>query len=408
MHRVQSSSVKSSHRSTPVAHLLWRLVLIGAVLLVGQASPVLAASAPTVSGASPSSGPVKGGQVIVIKGADFTGTTAVKFGAVAATSYAVMSDSKIVAVVPDAAAAGAQLLTVTNATGTNTTGYSYTYGAPKVTKMDPGWATTTTASTITITGSGFLGAVAADVKFGATAATAAWVVSDTQMVVTTPTGGSEGVVDLTVTRNSVISDTTGTGDDFLFAASAPTVSALSATGTDGVAIGSLLTITGTQLLGVTKVYFGSSKVTNTSDIVIASATSMTVKVPTRSNGPIDVLVETAAGTSLSNLSTGFNYYSTTAPTISSLTPTVFDKDATTGGGTFLVSGRGFTGLTTSDVTMKCTTDITPTSVTPVSDTNVIVVIPGNAGSTAEYCDLEIANPIDGTKVTTKTSAIRYV
>ncbi len=161
-------------------------------------------------------------------------------------------------------------------------------------------------------------------------------------------------------------------------------------------------------MGVTKVYFGSTKVTNTSDVVIASATSMTVKVPRRSNGPVDVLVETAAGTSLSNLSTGFNYYTSSAPTISSLTPSVFDKAAVGGGGTFLVSGRGFTGLTTSDVTMKCTTDITPTSVTPVGDTNVIVVIPGNAVGTAQYCDLDIANPVDGTKVTTKTSAIRYV
>ncbi len=408
MHRDQLSSPKSSHRSTSVPKLFWRLVLIAAMLMVGQASPAMAASIPTVTGSTPSSGPVKGGQVIIIKGSDFTGTTAVSFGAVSATSYAVMSDTKIVAVVPDAAAAGSQLLTVTNATGPNTTGGSYTYGAPTVTKVDPGWATTSAAGTITITGTGFLGAVAADVKFGATAATAIWVISNTQLVATTPTGGSEGVVDVTVTRNSVVSDTSTTKSDFLFASGAPTLSALSGSGTDAVAVGSLLTLTGTQLLGVTTVYFGSSKVTNTADIVIASATSMTVKVPSRSNGPVDVLVETAAGTSLSNLSTGFNYYTTLAPTISSLTPTVFDKAATTGGGTFLVAGRGFTGLTTTDVTMKCTTDIVPTSVVPVSDTNVIVVIPGNVGSTAEYCDLEIANPVDGTKVTTETDAIRYV
>ena len=367
----------------------------------------MAASAPTVSSASPSGGPVKGGQVILIKGSDFTGTTAVKFGTVSATSYAVMSDTRIVAVVPDASAAGSQLVAVTNGTGTNTTGFSYTYGAPTVTKVEPGWATTSAASTITVTGSGFTGAVAADVKFGATAATAIWVISDTQLVANSPTGGSEGVVELTVTRNSVVSDTSGTKSDFLFAAGIPTVTALSGSGTNAVAVGSNLTLTGTQFLGVTQVNFGTTKVLS-ADITIASATSLTVKVPAHANGPVDVTVLTAAGTSLTNLATDFNYYSTEAPTITSLSPAVFDKAASTGGGTFLVYGRGLVGLAKTDVTLKCTTDITPTSVLAVSDTNLIVVIPGNVGSTAEYCDLEIANAVDGAKTTTKTNAIRYV
>jgi hypothetical protein len=383
--------------------------MVAALVLLGQASPVMAASAPTVSSASPSRGPVKGGQVILIKGSDFTGTTAVKFGTVSATSYAVMSDTRIVAVVPDASAAGAQLIAVTNATGTNTTGFSYTYGAPSVTKVEPAWAKTTAASTITVTGSGFTGAVAADVKFGTTAATAIWVISDTQLVATSPTTGtSEGVVELTVTRNSVVSDTTGTKSDFLFASGIPTVTALSGSGTNAVAVGSNLTLTGTQFLGVTQVNFGNTKVTASADMTIASATSMTVKVPSRSNGPVDVTVTTAAGTSLTNLATGFAYYSTDAPTITSLSPAVFDKAATGGGGTFLVYGRGLVGLAKTDVTLKCTTDITPTSVLAVSDTNLIVVIPGNVGSTAEYCDLEIANAVDGSKKTTKTDAIRYV
>ena len=406
MRRERSSSARSKGSASILNHV-WRLLLIAALLLFGQASPVMAASAPTVSSASPSGGPVKGGQVILIKGSDFTGTTAVKFGTVSATSYAVMSDTRIVAVVPDASAAGSQLVAVTNATGTNTTGFSYTYGAPTVTKVEPGWAKTSAASTITVTGSGFSGAVAADVKFGATAASAIWVISDTQLVANSPTGGSEGVVELTVTRNSVVSDTSGTKSDFLFAAGIPTVTALSGSGTNAVAVGSNLTLTGTQFLGVTQVNFGTTKVLS-ADITIASATSLTVKVPAHANGPVDVTVLTAAGTSLTNLATDFNYYSTEAPTITSLSPAVFDKAASTGGGTFLVYGRGLVGLAKTDVTLKCTTDITPTSVLAVSDTNLIVVIPGNVGSTAEYCDLEIANAVDGSKTTTKTDAIRYV
>jgi hypothetical protein len=310
------------------------------------------------------------------------------------------------------------LIKVTTTDGTNSTGASFEYKATTIKSVTPAHASPSAASIVVITGTGFTGAVASEVKFGTHDADTIWVVSDSQIVAKTPiTGGgttvANGEVDVTVTRNSVASATSDKSK-FLFTPGLPTITTLGTTsaeitGTDGAAAGTLLTITGTQLWAVKQVTFGSAKVTAAADIVVATdGLTMTVKVPTRSSGPVDVIVKNAAGSSLTNLKTSFNYYSSAAPKINSVSKNVFDKTATTGGGTFLVAGSGFTGVTTSDVTLKCTTDITPSTVTPVSDTSVIVTISGNAASAAEACDLEIANPIDGTKVTTKTDAIRYV
>ena len=78
------------------------------------ANPYSASSAPVVTSATPS-GAAAGAQVTV-KGQYFTGATAVKFAAVSATTFTVVSDSTIVAVVP-AGTAGSAPVSVTNATG---------------------------------------------------------------------------------------------------------------------------------------------------------------------------------------------------------------------------------------------------------------------------------------------------
>lgn len=396
-------------KSSRLRSLIAGIVLF-AGMLTGFAMPAHAADAPTVTAVTPSGGPVDGGQVVVIKGTSFTGATAVKFGTVSATSFGVMTDKSIVAVVPDAVAAGDQLITVTTADGTNATGKSYKYGGPTVTAVSPAWAKTTASSIVTVTGSGFTGAVAADVKIGGKIAVAVWVISDKSMVVKTPIAASgdvvEGVTDVIVTRNSVAS---ATGKStFLFASGPPTITGLTdgasaVVGTDGVAVGEELTVTGTQLLGVTQVNFGKTKVTS-SGITIVSATKLTVTLPKAADGPIDVVLTSAAGSSITNLKTPFNYYSTKAPVVTSLYPGVLPKAA---GGTFLVYGKGFTGLVKADITIKCATDLTPASVLAVSDTALIVVAPANASDAAGTCDLEIANPVDALLVGTLADAVRY-
>lgn len=90
-------------------------------------NPYSAAVAPVVTAASPS-GAAAGAQV-QISGQHFTGTvasTGVKFGGVAATSWIVVSDSTIVAVMPTGTAGSAPIV-VTNATGASNS-FAYTRG----------------------------------------------------------------------------------------------------------------------------------------------------------------------------------------------------------------------------------------------------------------------------------------
>jgi len=88
-------------------------------------------AAATVTGVSPGSGPVSGGTSVTITGSGFTGATAVNFGATAASSFTVNSDSSITATAPPATAVGPADVTVTTPSGTSATSsadqYTYTY-----------------------------------------------------------------------------------------------------------------------------------------------------------------------------------------------------------------------------------------------------------------------------------------
>jgi plastocyanin len=78
------------------------------------------AIAPTVKRVSPSKGPMGGGTTVTIAGANFTGATAVKFGAIAATSFEVTSPTSITAVSP-AEAKATVIVSVTTPSGTSAT-----------------------------------------------------------------------------------------------------------------------------------------------------------------------------------------------------------------------------------------------------------------------------------------------
>lgn len=104
------------------------MTFTGDGVLAAITNPYAAAAVPVIATASPS-GVAVGGQVS-ITGNGFTGTvptTGVKFGATNATSWVVLSDSLLVAVMP-AGSAGAANVTVTNAAGVSTA-FTYTRGA---------------------------------------------------------------------------------------------------------------------------------------------------------------------------------------------------------------------------------------------------------------------------------------
>lgn len=98
------------------------------VALAAITNPGVAATVPLILSALPTA--IAVGGVVTITGSGFASTiatTGVKFGATNATSWSVVSDSVIVAVMP-AGSAGAANVTVTNAVGVSTA-FAYTRGA---------------------------------------------------------------------------------------------------------------------------------------------------------------------------------------------------------------------------------------------------------------------------------------
>ncbi|HSZ54098.1 MAG TPA: immunoglobulin domain-containing protein, partial [Tepidisphaeraceae bacterium] len=94
------------------------------------------APVPGVTGLNPTIGGLTGGTNVSITGSNFTGTEAVWFGGVAASSFTVNSATQITAVAPAALAAGSVDVTVTTAGGTSATSSAdrFTYvAAPSIT-----------------------------------------------------------------------------------------------------------------------------------------------------------------------------------------------------------------------------------------------------------------------------------
>jgi uncharacterized repeat protein (TIGR03803 family) len=79
---------------------------------------------PSITGFSPSSGPV--GTSVKISGNSFTGTTAVTFGGVAATSFQVIKDTEVDAFVPAGAVTGKIAVTTPGGTATTATNFTVT------------------------------------------------------------------------------------------------------------------------------------------------------------------------------------------------------------------------------------------------------------------------------------------
>jgi IPT/TIG domain len=188
------------------------VIVLGAILGVHANAAV-----PVVTSLLPNDGLANAFTQIDISGTNFTGATAVNFGAAPATSFTVSTDELIMAVVPFASA-GIVDVTVTNTDGTSATSpsdqYTYVLAAPAVTGVSPTSGATPGGTTVTLIGTSFTGATS--VNFGAIAVTSFTVVSDTSITATSPPG-TAGTVDITVTTPGGTS-VTSAADQFTYAA----------------------------------------------------------------------------------------------------------------------------------------------------------------------------------------------
>jgi hypothetical protein len=152
-----------------------------------------------VTNISPSGGPIAGGTTVTVTGTNFTGATAVDFGATPGTGVVVNGGGTSLTVTSPAASAGTVDVTVVTPEGTSATSAAdaFTYfGVPTVTWVSPHAGTTAGGNSVTVTGSNLAGATAVD--FGANPGTR--VVANgagTSLTVTSP-AGAIGTVDVTV------------------------------------------------------------------------------------------------------------------------------------------------------------------------------------------------------------------
>ncbi len=232
------------------------------------------------------------GATVTITGINFTGSTAVSFGGVAASSFTVVNSTTITAVVGNGASGN---VSVTNTFGTHATaGFTY-LPPPTITSFSP--VSAGSGTTVIITGTNFTNVTA--VRFGGVNANSFNVVNSTTINAVVSFGASGAV---SVTASGGTASLAG----FTFIP-APTLSSFSPafTGTGGI-----VTITGTNLSTATTVSFGGVAA---SSFTVINPTTITAVVGSGASGNVSVI--TGGG---STLLPGFTYI--TNPVIHSFAP----------------------------------------------------------------------------------------
>lgn len=338
---------------------------------------------PTVTGfAGPADGAAAGGYGLQINGTNLRQVSAVYFGTTAALINGSFGTSVSVRV---PAGTGTVHVTVVTPGGTSaaTDADLFTFvPRPVVTAVTPSAGPTAGGTPVTISGSGFTAATA--VQFGPHLVGSFHVVSDSTITTFAPAGSD--TVNVIVTSDGGASATSA-ADQYTYTA-APTVTAISpAAGPQ--AGGTIVTITGTNLMGACCVQFGSNAA---SAMHVDSNTQITATAP-GGNGTVDVTVTSAGGTSATSAADRYTYAN--GPVITGLSPT---SGATAGGTTVTISGTDFTGA--SSVSFG---SVAAASYSVDSNTQITAVSPpGAAGSV----DVSVTTP-GGTTPTVAADKFTY-
>jgi hypothetical protein len=339
---------------------------------------------PTVSGVSPTSGPVEGGTAITITGTSFDATATVTVGGTAATGVTVVSAAQINATTPAHAAGVADVIvTVGGQSSAANTADQFIYLAPPptVTGVSPSSGPTAGGTAITITGTNF--DATATVAVGGAAATGVNVVSATQINATTPAHAA-GAADVVVTLGGQ-SSATNPSDQFTYIAPPPpTVTGLSPT-SGPTAGGTAITITGTNFDATAAVAVGG---TPASGVSVISDTQITATTPAHAPGAADVVVTVGGQSSGTSPADVFTYIAPPPPTITSVSPT---SGPTTGGTAITIIGTNFDATATVTVGGTAATGVTFVGATQLNATtpahaagtfDVIVTVAGQPSATS--------------------------
>ena len=322
---------------------------------------------PIVAGLSTASGPIAGGTAMTITGANFTGATDVYFGAIDVPLVAGMINlgGTAITLTSPAGAAGTTDVTVVSPNGTSTLSSAdqFTYfSLPVVNVMYPDRGPVAGSTYVSITGSGLANALS--VNFGTHAAT---ILSDTdtQIIVLSPaaTGNSPGTVAMTVTTPHGTSAT----QTFTYILP-PAVTSIVATSGPSTG-GTTVAITGTNLSGVSGVFFGGIPAAtfsiNHGQIIAVS--------PPGDISIVDVQVVTGGGMSIASPADQFTYVIVRPPIVVSINTTLA---ARTGGNEMVITGTALGNATAVNFGSLSARIISNT------ETQIVVATPASADLSA--------------------------
>lgn len=253
---------------------------------------------PTVNSVTPKRGVLGQTLNVTISGRNFTGATAVGFGAgITVNSFNINSDTQITANITISATAtlGARDVTVLNAAGTGTGTGLFTVQPLLITAVNPPSGAQGETLSVMITGSKFTGAT--EVNFGLGIAVNSFTVnSDTQITanITISSSAALGARDVSVKTAA------GTGTEkALFAVAQlppPTITSVNPnSGKPGENL--TITLTGKYFLGATTVDFGSGITINVKTVDSATQIRVAISISQSATlGSRDVKVTNAAGT----------------------------------------------------------------------------------------------------------------
>jgi hypothetical protein len=360
---------------------------------------------PSVSGLSPSTGPVTGGTQVTITGSHLNSTTAVSLGEFQAT-FRVVNDHTVVATTPDVSAtegcargAGTYDVQVT-ANGipsrpSPADQFTYTDVLPHlapicVVSLDHRFGPRRGGTDVTLTGWGFTGATHVEFLDEAHGfeidAPSFTVVDDRTIEVRAPPayGLAEGVAEVDVTNGPDASPPNAPYDEYTYVGGPkdpppPVVTSVSPGGGPAGG-GATVTIKGSGFTGAITVTFGRfpDAAIRAAGFTVVDDNTITATAPAEfTSQTVDVAVFGPGGDSLAVRGDRFTYDAPPQgpPTIASVAPA---SGPAGGGNTVTVIGSGFTGLTSLQVGM---TLLSPgAGVTVVDDHTLTFTAPaGTAG-----------------------------
>lgn len=357
--KVSGTQLKLTLPVRPAGDLALQITTPGGVSAAGAASifTYRAPPEPAITAITPSSGLTTARTPVVVDGVNFTDSTRLTVGGVV-TPYTKISDTQLKLTLP-AHAAGSVPLRLTTPGGTSGEGSDsrFTYEAPPVpavTTLTPASGLRTVSTTVLLDGTDFTGTT----KVTAGGVGVPWVkVSDTRIRVTLAPRAA-GDVALVVTTPG------GPSPAAIYTAVSPPLPVISelSVRTGSTKVTTPVTITGTDLGGVTRLTVGTAAVPFTR----VSDTQLRATIPARAAGAVPLTVTGPGGTSAA---ASFAFLAPPVPVINELRPAQAPANRAA---TVFVLGSGFTGTT------KVTAAGVPVSFTVPSDTVLRVSMPARA------------------------------